>query len=712
MLVYFKTRTLCLYGIFACLLLLSNRCAYYNTFYNAEDSFSKAVQIIQNAPILEDNKLPSESIILLNKVISNCDIVIEKYPNSKYVNQAFFLKGVSYFYKKSYELSIKNLDFLINQNSDFSQQANLWITYSYLRLQDFEKSADYLDRVDIAKLNNDDLYIFYNIKAELSEGLSDIDSAYKFYILASENTANDSRKIYIYRKLIYLSELSGDLLFRNKFISLLEPFIDNMTELRKLKIDWIEGKKEVGDYESIIKDVGNIIDQPDFQLIKPKLLLYKSKAYQQLNRMKPAKDILNEIVDSYSRKDETSEAYYILGNLALFNDFDLDKSKDYYQKSIDEKSRSDHAKKAKSIKGKIEKYEQLLIDVDYFSNNSSIDTLDIELNPNDMNMSMPKFEGVVKIDSLIFEIGQIFYFDFNNVDSALTRYEYIMNNYPESKYQKQVSRILSFNYTESELKTDEANFDNSLVDKRDTVWSINGAAKKRDYYKSLYHNYGDSIALFNAGYIEDVFLNDAREAVSIYSKISKEYKQHPNMEYILERLSDIKIDVSNLIKENNFNLRFNDVLELLKSYQLDSARSVLQNIVVSRKSPLYKTVNSMIMQIDLYDNLNKSYLEDETDSLLYRMGEIDYYYFYNDLASKEKMNRIISEFPKSRYADAAIWTLSRKLGETYQIDSLNYNLIDTSIVQLDSPIKNLDIKRLRSDSIKLDDILLFLEKAE
>ena len=76
------------------------------------------------------------------------------------------------------------------------------------------------------------------------------------------------------------------------------------------------------------------------------------------------------------------------------------------------------------------------------------------------------------------------------------------------------------------------------------------------------------------------------------------------------------------------------------------------------------------------------------------------------------MNRIISEFPKSRYADAAIWTLSRKLGETYQIDSLNYNLIDTSIVQLDSPIKNLDIKRLRSDSIKLDVILLFLEKAE
>ena len=698
--------------MYVCLFLLFNGCAYFNTFYNAEDSFSKAVKIIQNAPILEDAKIPSESITLLNKVINNCDIVIQEYPSSKYVNQAYFLKGVSYFYKQSYDLSIKNLDFLVNQNTEFSEKARLWITYSHLRLKDFEKSADYLEMIDVESLDKDDLYTFYNIKAELSEGLSNIKSAYEYYILASENTINDSRKIYIYRKLIYLSELSGDLSAKIKFISLLEPYIENMTELRKLKIDWIEGSKELGDYESIIKEVDNIIDQPDFQLIKPKLLLYKSKAYQKLNLMKPAKDILNEILDNYSRKDETSEAYYILGNLALYNEFDLDMSKAYYQKSIDEKSRSTYAKDAKSINNKIEKYEQLLVDIEYFSNNSSIDTVDVEFNPNDMNMSMPRFEGEVKIDSLIFEIGQIFYFDFNNLDSALVRYNYILDNFPESEYKKQVSRILAYNNDDIGFEIDEIYLDDNLIEKRDFGLSIDGDIKRRDYYKSLYDNYGDSIALFNAAYTEDVFLNNTNEAVILYSKIEQDYSNHPKMEYILERLSSIKIDVNNLIKENNFNLRFNEVINLLKSYQLDSARTVLQNIVVSRKSPLYQTVNSMIMQIDLYDNLNKKYIDKETDSLLYEMGQIEYFYFFNDLASKEKMNKIVKQYSQSKYADGAKWILSNKFGESYQIDSINYNVIDTSIVRLDNPIKNLNINSLQADSVKLDDILLYLEKAE
>ena len=37
------------------------QCAYFNTFYIAEESFEKAIQILEKAPILDDNKMDEET---------------------------------------------------------------------------------------------------------------------------------------------------------------------------------------------------------------------------------------------------------------------------------------------------------------------------------------------------------------------------------------------------------------------------------------------------------------------------------------------------------------------------------------------------------------------------------------------------------------------------------------------------------------------------
>ena len=196
----------------------------------------------------------------------------------------------------------------------------------------------------------------------------------------------------------------------------------------------------------------------------------------------------------------------------------------------------------------------------------------------------------------------------------------------------------------------------------------------------------------------------------MYNKIKEDYSNHPNIEYVNERLSSIKADVDMLIKENSFNLRFNDALSLLKAYQLDSARTVLESIVVSRKSSSYQTVNSLIMQIDLYDNLKEGYANSQSDSLIYEMGKIEYFYFYNDLDSEDKMKKILNNFPESRYKDQAAWLLNKKFGNnSYFSDNLDYSLIDTTMIRLKSPVDDLDVKEIRQDSIKLDDILLYLE---
>ena len=51
--------------------IVSFSCVYFNTFYNAETSFKKAMKIIEESPILDTDELPSQSKKLLGEAIEN-----------------------------------------------------------------------------------------------------------------------------------------------------------------------------------------------------------------------------------------------------------------------------------------------------------------------------------------------------------------------------------------------------------------------------------------------------------------------------------------------------------------------------------------------------------------------------------------------------------------------------------------------------------------
>ncbi len=68
---------------------------YFNTFYNAEISFKKAMKIIEESPIVENNELPSQAKKLLGESIDNSKLVIKNYPESKYVDDAIFIIDTS-----------------------------------------------------------------------------------------------------------------------------------------------------------------------------------------------------------------------------------------------------------------------------------------------------------------------------------------------------------------------------------------------------------------------------------------------------------------------------------------------------------------------------------------------------------------------------------------------------------------------------------------
>ena len=68
-----------------CFIFIS--CVYFNTFYNAETSFKKALKIIEESPIIEDG-ISSQAKKLLGEAVENSKLILKEYPESKYIDDA------------------------------------------------------------------------------------------------------------------------------------------------------------------------------------------------------------------------------------------------------------------------------------------------------------------------------------------------------------------------------------------------------------------------------------------------------------------------------------------------------------------------------------------------------------------------------------------------------------------------------------------------
>ena len=93
---------------YLCLLLFLKGCAYFNTFYNAEEHFETAERIrIENL----GNQIPSRAIQEYAKAIEKSDKVLLEFSDSRYVTQAKLLKGKSHFFEEN---TTAQLQFSIN----------------------------------------------------------------------------------------------------------------------------------------------------------------------------------------------------------------------------------------------------------------------------------------------------------------------------------------------------------------------------------------------------------------------------------------------------------------------------------------------------------------------------------------------------------------------------------------------------------------------
>ena len=96
--------------VISCFVLFS--CVYFNTFYNAETSFTKALKIIEESNLTDNDKLPGQATKLLGEAIENSKLVIDKYPESKYIDDAIFIIARASFLRDEVAIAEKHLNMI------------------------------------------------------------------------------------------------------------------------------------------------------------------------------------------------------------------------------------------------------------------------------------------------------------------------------------------------------------------------------------------------------------------------------------------------------------------------------------------------------------------------------------------------------------------------------------------------------------------------
>ena len=108
--------------------IFSFSCVYFNTFYNAENSFKKALKIIEESPIIIDEKLPSQASKLLGEAIENSKLVLEKHSTSKYVDDAIFIIGRASFLRNEVAVAEKHFKKML---SWYPESKYEWVRKDY-----------------------------------------------------------------------------------------------------------------------------------------------------------------------------------------------------------------------------------------------------------------------------------------------------------------------------------------------------------------------------------------------------------------------------------------------------------------------------------------------------------------------------------------------------------------------------------------------------
>lgn len=455
----------------------ANIAAYFNTFYNAKVYFNSAQDRYDNEE--DKDQIGIEARSALNKAAVQAELVINKFPNSSYVDDAMFYNSVCQFQLSRYERALKQLEELTLQypDSPYYFEAKLWISKCYFQMDKKTIAYDLIEQFLENSNNRSYFSEAYSLMAYLALQENDKEKALNAFLQAADKASDKEPRCNMYLEAVELLIEQERYEEALKYTDRANRNIKFDEQRARVQIDYIRINRLMGNEAKANEYIAEALKDARIAKYWGDITYEQASIYFSDNNISDAISHLRYIVDDPEkiyRNNLDSKAWaraaYRLGIYYIHEVDDIDSSEFFFKKAQTKRRQCEEGELADEYLKTIKKLKKInsdlkniiikspkLADSAWVYYEDLIDSTALEVISRDMLLADTVKSDSMGIDSLInlaetdyhkfenflssyiengndyvgqlFSLAGLFLFDLGMPDTALNIYKRIENEY-------------------------------------------------------------------------------------------------------------------------------------------------------------------------------------------------------------------------------------------------------------------------------------------
>lgn len=438
------------------LVLISGSCAYYNTFYNAQQYF------LEGEKEFQAQSGENISVALKKKfdtAIEKANKVITQYPTSKWIDNAYFIIAMSYYYKGDYRMARQIFEEFAHKfpASELYSEAMVWYGRDLWKLGERELAFFQWKKI---MNRTDDMYLLAELYSSIG-GLYFNDQAYDSALFYYKKATDVGKSFNVAAEAQYrIAEIDlalGKPKDAIKNLKRIDQFSPSLVLRDKMQILLTRIYRESGQYEEAINLINEKLNDQANEKIWGDLELQLGLIYLAQNDIESAISRLKQVTEKYKGKPVAADASYELAEIYMNKTHDYMLAATEYDnvtrieattlRAFESRTKSSEIKRFNTIRNRLDNLVKTINEIDLNppdSTDSLLTLTDITQEPEELKKELEKKESTPQklIDTLtvfndyyssLYEIAEIYYFNFNQPDSAVYYFERITHEIPFNK---------------------------------------------------------------------------------------------------------------------------------------------------------------------------------------------------------------------------------------------------------------------------------------